>query len=398
MSANSPVYLSALGMLNALGASTSEILTRLMAGDTSGMVAETGWLHEGAATVGKVTAALPELPAAIFSHYSRNNRLLAAAAAQIADEIDRAKAAYGPQRIGVVIGTSTSGIAEGTRAVAEWKRSGKLPTWFHYSQQEPGSPARFLSDYLGLSGPAYVVSTACTSSAKAIASARNLIRLGLCDAVIAGGADTLCKLTINGFTALESVSPVLCQPMSANRRGINIGEAAAVFLVGREPAPIELLGVGESSDAYHISSPEPHGLGAEAAMRAALDDAGLMAEAIRYLNLHGTATPKNDEMEALATQLVFPAGVPTSSTKPLTGHTLGAAGATELGFCWLALSAYNSGRLLPPHVWDGAADPSLPRLELAQAGQTFPAGRNFVMSNSYAFGGNNISLIIGHRQ
>jgi len=253
-------------------------------------------------------------------------------------------------------------------------------------------PAVFLARYLGLRGPAYTVSTACTSSAKAFASARGLLRHDLCDAVLVGGVDSLCRLTINGFTALESTTTALSNPMSRNRCGINIGEGAALFLLTRDEAAVELLGIGESSDAHHISAPHPAGSGAEAAMRAALADAGLPASAVDYLNLHATATPRNDEMESRAVARVFPQGVAASGTKPLTGHTLGAAGATELAFCWLAL---RDGRL-PPHLWDGVVDPELPRLDLIGGERHFARTRGRVcMSNSFAFGGSNASLLIG---
>ncbi len=180
--------------------------------------------------------------------------------------------------------------------------------------------------------------------------------------------------------------------MSRNRKGINIGEGAALFLMTRDESAFAFLGAGESSDAYHMSAPHPEGAGAEAAMRGALADAGLAEGSVDYLNLHATATPKNDEMESRALSRVFPAGVAASGTKPLTGHALGAAGATELGLCWLALR----DGFLPPHVWDGEADPALPRLELVTHGQGF--GRNsgrVCMSNSFAFGGSNASLLIG---
>jgi 3-oxoacyl-[acyl-carrier-protein] synthase-1 len=218
--------------------------------------------------------------------------------------------------------------------------------------------------------------------------------LGLCDAVLVGGVDTLCRLTIEGFSALESTSTDIANPMSRNRRGINIGEGAALFTLTREPGRIALLGIGETSDAYHISAPDPTGRGAEAAMRAALVDAGLEPESIDYLNLHATATEKNDEMESRAVSRVFPAGVLCSGTKPLTGHLLGAAGATELAFCWLALE--DEHKRLPPHVWDGAFDPSLPALRLVSPGERFsqtPSRR--CMSNSFAFGGSNVSVIVG---
>lgn len=376
-----------------MGEGVGPTRSTLLAGDTSGMVLEEGLLAGKLARVGRVNAALPEIPAAFgITAQSRNNRLLLAAIAQIADQIEAARSRFGAERIGVVLGTSTSGVAEGEAAIAAWQQNGQLPTTFDYGQMEIGAPAPFLARYLGINGPAYTVSTACTSGAKALASARNLIRLDLVDAVIAGGVDTLCRLTIGGFTALESISANLTNPLSAHRQGINIGEAAAVFLVGTEKSEIELLGIGESSDAHHMSAPEPEGLGAEAAMRAALADAGLTPEDIGYINLHATGTPKNDEMESRVVARLFPGGVPVSGTKPMTGHTLGTAGAIEAAFCWLALTG--DGRL-PPHVWDGVADPALPPLAVVQSGQSFSPGRRIAMSNSFAFGGNNISLILG---
>jgi len=253
-------------------------------------------------------------------------------------------------------------------------------------------PSIFLLRHLGLGGPAYTISTACTSSAKAFQSARNLLRHGFCDVVLVGGADSLCHLTVNGFSALDSTTATLTNPMSRNRNGINIGEGAALFVMTKEESGIELLGVGESSDAHHISAPHPEGHGAEMAMRAALADAGLTANTIAYLNLHATATPKNDEMESRAVARVFPNSVAASGTKPMTGHTLGAAGATELAFCWLALQ---DGRL-PPHIWDGEADSDLPTVNLAGIGQRFSqTAARVCMSNSFAFGGSNASLLIG---
>jgi 3-oxoacyl-[acyl-carrier-protein] synthase-1 len=381
-----------LGIINALGCGIAEVTARLAAGDTSGMLLKEGFLPAGPARVGAVQAELPQVPAALSEFACRNNRLLLAALAQIDQDVFAAIERYGRDRVGVVLGTSTSGIAEGEAAIAAKRASGRLPAQYRYVQQELGSPAIFLARHLGLTGPSYCVSTACTSSAKAFVSARSLLRSGLCDAVLVGGVDSLCKLTINGFAALESTSTEICNPLSRNRKGINIGEAAALFLMSREESEFALLGAGESSDAYHISAPHPEGLGAEAAMRAALSDAGVPCEEIDYLNMHATATPKNDEMESRAVRRVFPQGVAASGTKPLTGHALGAAGATELALCWLALRA----GFLPPHVWDGEADPELPRLELVEAGRCFERHSGRVcMSNSFAFGGSNACLLIG---
>ncbi|CUW39564.1 putative Beta-ketoacyl synthase (fragment) [Magnetospirillum sp. XM-1] len=203
----------------------------------------------------------------------------------------------------------------------------------------------------------------------------------------------MCRLTLTGFGALEALSPEPCNPFSANRRGISIGEGGGLFLLAPDPAEIELAGLGESSDAHHVSAPDPQGAGALAAMRAALDDAGLSPDRVGYLNLHGTATSLNDSMEATAVAALFPDGIACSSTKALTGHTLGAAGAVEAAFLWLALSSgWNPDGRLPPHVWDGVADPSLPRLEFATAGHRL--GPKAALSNSFAFGGSNCCLAL----
>ncbi len=392
-----PCYLSALGIVNALGRGKREVAAGLLRGDTSGLVEETGWLPGRTARVGRVQSPLEPLPSRFAADDSRNTRLALLALEEIRDEVDREIRRHGAHRVGVVLGTSTSGIEAAERAVAHHRQHQALPGDFHYQQQEIGRLAPFLAEYLGLQGPALTVSTACTSGGKALVTARNLLRLGLCDAVITGGADSLCRLTLNGFASLESVSPAPCNPMSRNRAGINVGEGAALFLLRREPAEIAFLGAGASSDAHHISSPDPSGAGAEAAMRAALAEAGPDLE-VGYLNLHATATLKNDEMESRATAAIFPNGVDCSGTKPLTGHLLGAAAATELAFCWLlAQSEWNPEGLLPPHRWDGQADPDLPALTLAQDGATFPAFRRsrICMSNAFAFGGNNLSLLLG---
>ncbi|MBT5457178.1 MAG: beta-ketoacyl-[acyl-carrier-protein] synthase II, partial [Rhodospirillaceae bacterium] len=249
---------------------------------------------------------------------------------------------------------------------------------------------------LGTSGPAFCVTTACSSSAKVFASARRLIDSGICDAAVVGGADSLCQMTLNGFGALEALSRGLCNPFSANRDGINIGEGAAAFLMTPEPGPVTLLGVGETSDAHHISAPDPEGTGAIAAMAQALDDAGLTPDTIAYINAHGTGTALNDVMEARAIASMFPPGTPCSSTKAMTGHMLGAAGACEAAFLWLTLNPEFNPGLLPPHLWDGAADPDLPPVNLVPTGMAEPLTETTAMlSNSFAFGGSNASLVLG---
>jgi 3-oxoacyl-[acyl-carrier-protein] synthase-1 len=387
------VYLHALGMINALGGNIDEIVPALAATRAPGMAnVHTGI---GDAFAGSVLAPLDLAPRADLVRYDcRNNRLLLAALAQIGPAIDAARERYGAHRIGVVLGTSTSGIEAAEAAFVYHAQAGQLPENFNYRQMEIGTAAPFAAAALGVQGPAFTISTACTSSAKAFASARRLLQLQLCDAVVVGGVDSLCELTVQGFASLESTSGVRTNPMSVNRCGINVGEGAAVFLMSRDEAAVRLAGLGESSDAHHISSPDPQGAGAELALREALADAGIGPSALGYVNLHATATRKNDEMEAKLMARVFPDGVATSGTKPLTGHQLGAAGATELGFAWLTLA--REGVPLPRHVWDGEADPALPALDLVESERFLArrAGAQYVMSNSFAFGGSNVSLIL----
>ena len=384
-------YVHAVGIVSALGDGVEATRAALMRGDTRGMHVESGWLPDGNSCVGRVSAELPPLPAQFAEDDCRNNRLLAAAFRQIAVAVAKAKDRFGVQRLAVVIGTSTSGIAAGEDAMAAKVKRGEFPPGFSYRQQEIGATAPFAARLVGAKGPAYTVSTACTSGAKALLAARRLLQLDLCDVAIAGGVDTLCRLTVCGFTALESAAPERCNPMSRNRRGTNIGEGAALFVLGREPAAVALVGGGESADAYHLSAPDPAGTAPEAAMRQALAEAGAAPRDIRYVNLHATATQKNDDMESRVMARLFPRETPMSGTKPLTGHALGAAGALEAAFCWLALTGDGA---LPPHVWDGAADPELPKINLVEQGARLPGGSGrLVMSNSFAFGGSNASLI-----
>ncbi|MFQ6372006.1 beta-ketoacyl-[acyl-carrier-protein] synthase family protein [Shewanella sp. YIC-542] len=388
-----PIAINHAGFCTPLGHEPQTILRALLSGDTAAMVRREELLFERPATVGAVSAPLPSLPASLTSFACRNNALLLKAVQPLQQAISAARRTYGAERIGVVLGTSTSGIAKGEQALAYRQQHGQFPDDYHYVQQELGSPALFLQQLLQLQGPAYTVSTACSSSAKVFASGRRLLLSGLCDMVIVGGVDSLSQLTLNGFDALESIDDDRCNPCSANRRGINIGEGAAVFTLERGNGDILLSGCGESSDAHHISAPHPQGRGAVAAMQAALTQAGLNAIDIDYVNLHGTATEKNDAMESIAMAAVFGReSIPfCSSTKPLTGHALGAAGAIEAAFCWLLLSRYNDGQLLPPHQWDGVVDEALVPLPLVQAGDS--TRLQHLMSNSFAFGGSNASLI-----
>ena len=317
---------------------------------------------------------------------SRNLRFALTALAQIETEIHAYTAQFAKQRLAVIVGTSTSGIADNESVLkVQFQQS------VQHQKQEMGSLAEALQQYLGWEGPAYTISTACSSAAKALAAGQRLLNADLADAVLVGGVDTLCKLTLNGFDSLESLSNGICQPCGANRDGINIGEAAGLFLLSKAPAPVMLLSSGESMDAWHISAPHPEGIGAAEAMQKALDAAQLEAGDIGYLNLHGTSTPQNDAMEIKAVQTVFSdTVVAISSTKHKTGHCLGAAGAIEAFICQQVLLDQS---WLPLHHAD--------ELDDALAGQNYvltphlAAPIRYAMSNSFAFGGSNISLIFG---
>ncbi|MGF1700460.1 beta-ketoacyl-[acyl-carrier-protein] synthase family protein [Photobacterium makurazakiensis] len=396
--APAPVYIWGCGFHSALGDSHEQIHQCLADGFSPDMQAGCGWLNDDFETViGKATGRRPALPARLKHYDTGNNRLALSALQQIEPQIQRAIAQFGHERVAVVIGTSTSGIADGETAMIEHLHNGQFPKPYHYSQQELANAGQFIADYFELKGPVYTISTACSSSGRVFLSARRLLSAGIVDAVIVGGADSLCRLTLNGFHGLEALSGTLCNPFSVNRKGINIGEAAAFMLLSQETAPdiepslpaIALLGAGDSSDAHHISAPHPEGNGAEVAMRKALESAQLSTDDIGYINAHGTATPLNDEMEAKAISRVFGLRTPVSSTKPLTGHTLGAASAVEAAICWHVLRY----RLPLPHqVNDGESD-ALP-ITLATPGMAL--NNKAVLSNSFAFGGNNISLIFGY--
>jgi 3-oxoacyl-[acyl-carrier-protein] synthase-1 len=389
------IYLNHLGIICAAGATRDDVRRQVLThGDRSVTVSDE---HSPgrALPLGCVPDALPSVEHLALPERSRNNRLALAALAQIRAQVDAAIERFGAARVAVVIGTSTSGIGESEAAWRAHAASGHFPSHFHYRQQELGSAAQVLAAEIGALGPAFVHSTACASSSKALASAARLLKLGVCDAVLTGGVDSLCAFTVAGFAALESVSEQRCNPLSANRNGINIGEGAALFLMTREPATVALRGWGESSDAHHMSAPDPSGKGASDAMERALARAGITPAQVDYINLHGTATVQNDAMEARAVHGLFGDAAAVSSTKPLTGHALGAAGAIEAALCWLAMQDDNPQGRLPPHLWDGAADPALPVLQIAAPGACLGRPLRWSLSNSFAFGGANAALLFG---
>lgn len=390
---NSTLYIHAMAMNSALGSTCDEQVSTLKNERSSSMQLESGWLNDGKQTVvGKVLSKLPNIDARFIHKNTRNNRLALSSLLQIETQIKDAIKQFGSDRIAVVVGTSTSGISDGEQAIANISETGVLPSDYHYHQQEVGNLGQFVADYFELEGPAYTVSTACSSSGRTFLSARRLLNSGLVDAVIVGGSDSLCKLTLNGFHCLEALSSDACLPFSANRKGINIGEASAFMLLSKQKnkSGLALLGAGDSSDAHHISAPHPDGKGAIEAMQKALNDAQLKPTDIGYINAHGTATKLNDDMEAKAIYSVFSDTVPVSSTKPLTGHTLGAASIVEAFICCLLLTEKID---LPKQINDGEFDPALADVNFVKEPQKLkhPA----ILSNSFAFGGNNLSLIFG---
>jgi 3-oxoacyl-[acyl-carrier-protein] synthase I len=393
------VYLNALGIISALGNGKEETLSKLVAGNRRGVFLHKGLLASGQdLEFGACTDPLAKIPDAFQALASRNSRLALTALAQIRTEIDSCASQYGKDRIGVVIGTSTSGIEEGEKALLYLREHRRFPKSYHFMQQEMGAPSDLIARVLGLQGPAMSLSTACSSSAKTFGTAKRMLDQNLCDAVVVGGVDSFCQLTINGFSSLSALhNGAGCLPFSKNRSGTVLGEGAAIFLMSREPGGCLFASVGESSDAYNMTSPDPAGAGAKAAMASALEEAGVSWEDIAYINLHGTGTTQNDAMEAQAVYDVFgEAPPPISSTKPLSGHTLGAAGAIEAGFCWLTLCPLNNKRLLPVHAWDDEKDPNVPLNTFVKKGDSLPArGMRWCMSNSYAFGGSNASVILG---
>ena len=340
------------------------------------------------------------LPAMQRRFDCRNNRLarLGIEADGFSDAVAACAGRWGRRRVGLFLGTSTSGMLE--TEVAYRRRdpeTGALAAGFDYAgTHNTYSLAAFVREVLGLEGPSAVVSSACSSSAKVFGAARRMIAAGIIDAAVVGGVDSLCLTTLYGFHSLQLVSANPCRPFDVARDGISIGEAAAFALIERAPESLDegailLLGVGESSDAYHMSSPHPEGRGARAAMLQALAGASLTPEHIDYINLHGTGTPSNDSAEGKAVAAVFAdRGQPVraSSTKGATGHTLGAAGALEAVICALALRH----GLLPGSANTQQIDPLL-GFDYLRANSERPLTR--VLSNSFGFGGSNCALLLG---
>ena len=341
--------------------------------------------------IGEVVAAGDTpLPAGLTTWDCRTHRLawLALQRNDFQKAVDSVVARYGASRIGLILGSSTAGIRSTEIAYKEWRSHGHWPDDFEYRHTHSWDGlCRFTAGLLGLQGPMVTISTACSSSAKVFTMAQRWIDCGLIDAAVVGGVDSLCLTTLLGFNALQLLSSDICRPFDSARSGISIGEAAGFALLDRNPAVVNLVGGGESSDAWHMSAPHPDGLGAQAAMQEAMTAANLRPADIGYVNAHGTATPANDRAEAAAMRAVFgqdPA--PISSTKGITGHTLGAAGITEAIVVIQALEQ----QTIPPSANLRDVDP---RLGLDVVTHARRGELRYAMSNSFGFGGTNCSLI-----
>lgn len=325
---------------------------------------------------------------------SRNNKIAYATLQQdgFAEQLVRAIAKYGADRIGLIVGTSTSGFKELEHAYQQRAKTGKLPDDFDFNATaDLYATTDFIQQHYAITGPSMTINTACSSSAKAIISATRWLANKFCDAVVVIGADSLCLNTLYGFNSLELLDKQICQPCGAARHGLNIGEAGAALLLERSDNADKphILGYGESSDGYHMSAPHPEGVGAVLAMQQALQTAQLNPEDIDYINMHGTASKMNDAIEDHAIYQVFADKTPCSSTKGLTGHTLGAAGALEVVLSCLALEL----NLLPGCSTTKAIDPSFNSKILLTNKKVNDV--KFVLSNAFGFGGNNCSIIIG---
>lgn len=339
---------------------------------------------------GVVEGELPQVPAAFARSGSRTLRLALLALQEIETPLRAAMDKYGPARVGLVLGTSTGGIEVSEQVYFAHRDGAALPGDYVYEDVHPfHRSARVLADIVGLRGPTYVVSTACSSSARAFCSARRLLRAGRCDAVLVGGVDGLAVTTVRGFQSLGVYDPAPCRPFSGDRQGINVGEGAGFALLdpGGEGLA-HLLGAAESNDAFHMSAPHPEGLGAQLAMKRALHDAGVEPGDIDYVNAHGTGTVRNDTAEAAAIEAVLGTSTPVVSTKSYTGHMLGAGGVTEAIF---ALGSTIHG-FIPANLDLAAVDPDI-RVSLPQ--KVLDRRPRRALSNSFAFGGNNVSLIFG---
>ena len=387
-----PVGIAAWQALSNLGSSAAD-LQQALCSDANHFSLNHTWLTGQRPTwLGQIQADLPPVPPELADLASRNVAVALALVAAMQTRINTLIAGIPKQRLGIVIGTSTSGLSANEAALFAHTRGQEYAEALVYSRQQMNATSVALQRHLDWRGPCFTVSTACSSAAKAMLAGQRLLQADVCDVVLVGGVDTLCSLTFNGFDCLESLSVERCRPFAQNRDGINIGEAGALFVLHREPENVVLRGGGESSDAWHISAPHPEGKGAAQAMQRALSSTGLQAADIDYVNLHGTATPQNDAMEALAIRQVFADKLPwLSSSKHHTGHCLGAAGAIEAAIACAALESDETW--LPWQQGFADLDPVFADLPFVRPDSVFTGRIKRIMSNSFAFAGSNASLI-----
>jgi 3-oxoacyl-[acyl-carrier-protein] synthase I len=383
-----PLLVTGYSMLSALGMGRQHHLDALATGTTGLGPCPISLDFE--TVTGAVNTELPELPADMQPWSTRLARMASALLQEIDEPLRRAREKWRPERIAILLGTSTAGAETTEVAYREYVEGGKFPRDYDFQRQHTfGAVLTVMRKLTGCNGPSWMASTACTSSGKSFATAQRLIAADVIDAAIVGGLDTLCSMTLQGFNSLQALDRVACRPFRKTRNGINIGEGGALALVERDgDARVLIEGIGETSDAYHISAPHPEGLGAQAAMRDALAAANCEPEDITHVNAHGTGTHLNDTAEANAIKTVLGTDVPCVSTKAYTGHTLGAAAAIEMAF---SACAVEEG-FLPPAIGEGEIDPKIDILvPLEKTTGTFSR----VLSNSFAFGGNNVSLLVG---
>lgn len=370
-----------LGFVCALGATHDDIVKNSRIGDTKEMFRKNAIVDGEFVPFG--SAPVPR------KQELRMYDLIDAALSQIDEDIELLKKNYLPNRIGIIIGSSNTGVSEAQKIIEKaFQNNTDLPKSI-IEDLELGTPAEYVRVKTGFSGPTFTISTACSSSLKVFQSARQLLDNDICDAVLVGGVDGRCDFALNGFNALGALSKTHTNPFSKNRNGINLGEGAALFILEKGDDGIKLLGVGESSDAYHLTSPDPSGTGAVSSMQSALKDANLTPKDIDFINMHGTGTTANDAMESLAINTVFGENILCASTKPLTGHTLGAAGAISMGLSWLMIK-YN---FIIPHVFDNEYANDCAKIHLSTGQENTEIKR--VLCNAFAFGGSNASLIMG---
>ena len=390
------IYLSPPGLICCAGRNRNELYESCLSGYQGGMVAQKLPESDAKFPSGLIPweipkVAFPELTDPdVYAGATRIIRIIDVALEQLRPVIEKAISAYGPEKIGVCLGSCDNGSESTLLSHRVLLDKGAFPPDYDLRFQSASYPAEYISRKFGLSGPVFTVATACSSGASAVIRGAELIRAGICSAVIAGGADIVSQTAMAGFHSLEALSDSLCNPFSKNRKGINLGEGAAFFLLDTaENSAVDLLGTGESADAFHMTAPNE--AGQSKAIKAAIFDAGINPEQIGYVNLHGTGTKLNDKTEALAMNMVFGDDLPpVSSTKPITGHTQGAAGALEAAICWMVLTEIKG---LPVHCWDSIKDDDILLLP-GDARQNTPS---ICMSNSFAFGGCNVSLVLGRK-